>query len=225
MTTILRWLLSHLLLLIFVALGVTAWLNRDQLRIEAILEDLRTPVAEHKQAGVQEAERAPAPDATPVNEVQALPEGERVEAKTEAASRPLAPRQDSEAVMARAASPVAEGVAQGPAAVSDSASEKELADHWYAARRAYWDADLAQAERLYQQLIVENPDKPDAYGELGNLYYSQGAWVKAAKMYHQAALLLVDQGEPLRAASLVGILSALNPNFADDLQERLDKGS
>lgn len=127
--------------------------------------------------------------------------------------------------MAKTAGSGEEGVARGPEALSDSSSQTQLADEWYAARRAYWDADLAKAERLYQELIVESPDKPDAYGELGNLYYSQGAWVEAAKMYHQAALLLVDQGESLRAASLMGILSALNPNLADDLQDRLDKGS
>jgi tetratricopeptide (TPR) repeat protein len=124
---------------------------------------------------------------------------------------------------ARAASPPPEGTSPGAAPESDSSPDAKLTDDWYAARRAFWDADLAEAERLYQELILEIPDQPDAYGELGNLYYSEGAWVEAAKMYHQAGLLLIDQGESQRAASLVGILSALNPNLADELQEELSK--
>jgi TolA-binding protein len=221
--TILRWLLSHMLLLIFVALGVTAWLNRDQLQIEAILEDLRAPVDVHEQARAQEGERAPVADAAPAKVIASPPADQRAEVQTAAVAELKASRSQPEALAAQPASRPAEGALRGVAPEPDSELGAKLTDDWYAARRAFWDADLAEAERLYQALILENPDKPDAYGELGNLYYSQGAWVEAAKMYHQAGLLLIDQGESHRAASLMGILTALNPNLADELQEKLSK--
>jgi TolA-binding protein len=224
-TTVLRWLLSHLLLLIFVALGVTAWLNRDQLQIEAILEDLRAPAAVQQQARRDEADPAHATEPMPASG-EANPAGDE---GRQAAALQQPPQFDSARVPPTSSDRAASSVGgpegnRGPDEGGEAAVP-QLEQSWYGARQAYWDGDMAEAERRYQELIIENPEKADAYGELGNLYYSQGAWVEAAKMYYQAAVLLIEQGEAERAGTLVGILTALNPNLAEDLQNELDRAS
>jgi tetratricopeptide (TPR) repeat protein len=216
-----------MLLMIFVALGVTAWLNRDELQIEAILQDLRAPVAVHEQARDREAGRSMAgqpPDVaqarSDARQTDAPPPQQRARPAVETAS---APEPSEPGSPVRPEVPAAQG--ERVSSVGGAGPGSELEQQWYDARQAYWDGDLAEAERLYQSLIIENPDKADAYGELGNLYYSQGAWIEAAKMYYQAGLLLTEQGASERAGTLVGILTALNPNFADDLQNELDRVS
>lgn len=224
-TSVLRWLLSHLLLLIFVALGVTAWLNRDQLQIEAMLEDLRGPVGVHQQARRDEADHARA--------IESMPASGGGSSAGDEGSQTAALQPQGQLDSAEAPPTPAGGVASsvgGPEGNRGSGEAGEgavspLEQRWYGARQAYWDGDLAEAERRYQELVIANPDEADAYGELGNLYYSQGAWVEAAKMYYRAGVLLIEHGEAERAGTLVGILTALNPNLAEDLQNELDRAS
>ncbi len=89
-----------------------------------------------------------------------------------------------------------------------------------AAREAYWLRDYALAEQKYQDLIALEPGNPDGYGELGNMYFSQGDWEQAAAAYYEAGVRLVDQGLVREARQLVEVIRGLNGSQADALEQR-----
>jgi len=90
-----------------------------------------------------------------------------------------------------------------------------------AAREAYWLRDYAVAELKYEELIAQDPDNPDGYGELGNMYFSQGDWDKASASYYDAGLRLTAEGLYDRARQLVEVIRGLNGKQADDLERRI----
>lgn len=89
------------------------------------------------------------------------------------------------------------------------------------ARRAYWNGDIRWAVRSYQRLIDRYPDHPDYPGELGNIYYEQGARQLAASFYLDSAHLLLERGERSRAQALADILDGLDAAAAGELRGRL----
>ncbi|MDH3980845.1 MAG: hypothetical protein OEU91_10095 [Gammaproteobacteria bacterium] len=103
-----------------------------------------------------------------------------------------------------------------PAAAEGVSAYQVLA----AAREAYWLRDYALAEQKYQDLIALEPDNPDGYGELGNMYFSQGGWEQAAAAYYEAGVRLVDQGLIREARQLVEVIRGLNGTQADALEQK-----
>jgi tetratricopeptide (TPR) repeat protein len=91
-----------------------------------------------------------------------------------------------------------------------------------AAREAYWLRDYAVAELKYEELIAFDPDNPDGYGELGNMYFSQGDWDKATASYYEAGLRLAAQGLFDRARQLVEVIRGLNGGQGDDLEQQIN---
>ena len=89
------------------------------------------------------------------------------------------------------------------------------------ARSAYWHHDIPAAIKRYQNLISQVPDAAFAYGELGNVYYMNGEREKAAQSFEHAAMLLIQQGQAQRAASLIPVLGALDPALAQKVQVAL----
>jgi len=89
------------------------------------------------------------------------------------------------------------------------------------ARQAFWSRDLVTAEKLYMQLIKNDVQNTDAWGELGNLYYLQAKWPQAATAYTEAALRLLDKGEYPRAMFLHYIVRGLDPRQASRVDEQL----
>jgi hypothetical protein len=75
-----------------------------------------------------------------------------------------------------------------------------------AARAAYWDGRLNDAERIYLALLKRWPDDPDLFGELGNLYLAQGLDGRAADAYYAAGLRLARQGDAARANRIADLL-------------------
>ena len=90
-----------------------------------------------------------------------------------------------------------------------------------AAREAYWLRDYDIAESKYRELTRVEPDNPDGYGELGNMYFSQGQWDEAATAYYEAGLRLVGQGLLDQAGELVAVIRGLNGAQADDLDQKI----
>jgi len=86
------------------------------------------------------------------------------------------------------------------------------------AREAYWLRDYETAEAKYLQLIEREPDNADGYGELGNMYFSQGQWEKAASVYFEAGKRLLAQGLLEQAEEMVEVVRGLNGAHADELQ-------
>jgi hypothetical protein len=86
-----------------------------------------------------------------------------------------------------------------------------------AAREAYWMRNNEEAESLYRQLIDLNPDDPDGYGELGNLYFSLGRWDDAALAYFEAGSRLARTGHIMEAENLLEVIRGLESSQADEL--------
>ena len=86
-----------------------------------------------------------------------------------------------------------------------------------AAREAYWLRNLEEAETLYRQLIALEPENPDGYGELGNLYFAQGRWEDAASTYFEAGKRLAHSGHIQEARNLLEVIRGLNSPQADEL--------
>ena len=161
-------------------------------------------------------------------------------ASTPATAAPVAAGQADEAV--RADTDLTPGVqpsavggvaASAPAAVTGSAATQEpaaapsaavaQAESPYkllaAAREAYWLRDYATAEQKYQAMIDLDPQNPDGYGELGNMYFSQGKWDRAAEVYFEAGKRLADEGLFTESRQIVDVLRGLQGPQADELEQ------
>lgn len=101
-----------------------------------------------------------------------------------------------------------------PAPKLTAAEQQEL----MSARAAYWHHDIPTAIERYRRLIQQVPDAAFAYGELGNVYYMNGDRLKAAHSFERAAMLLIQQGQSARAATLIPVLGALDPGLAQKVQ-------
>ncbi|MGD8312301.1 MAG: tetratricopeptide repeat protein, partial [Gammaproteobacteria bacterium] len=90
------------------------------------------------------------------------------------------------------------------------------------AREAFWLRDYEVAEKHYRALTQREPDNPDGYGELGNMYFSQGRWDEAAATYYEAGIRLIDEGLFTRAGQMVEIIRGLNGEQAGDLERQIE---
>ncbi len=100
-----------------------------------------------------------------------------------------------------------------------SISVPEVADaDLQEARDAFWRRDFAAAEEHYQQVIAADDANADAYGELGNLYFQQGEWERAASAYFEAAQRLVASGQAQRAQAILPVLRGLDAERANELE-------
>ncbi|MBT8121722.1 MAG: hypothetical protein KJO10_04220 [Gammaproteobacteria bacterium] len=88
-----------------------------------------------------------------------------------------------------------------------------------AAREAYWLRDYATAEEKYQAMIDLDPSNPDGFGELGNMYFSQGKWELASATYFEAGKRLADEGLLEQARQLVDVLKGLQGPQAKALEK------
>lgn len=113
---------------------------------------------------------------------------------------------------AEAATPDADGQAR---------REQELVRQ---ARQAYWQRNYDEAEAAYRQLLEIDPDNPDLYGELGNLYYATGKWKLAGEAYYQASTRLLQTGQTQQVGYLLRVLKGLDPDMADKLEQEMQQG-
>ena len=94
-----------------------------------------------------------------------------------------------------------------------------------AARESYWLRDYATAEKQYNDLINMQPDNPDWYGELGNMYFSEGEWDKASSAYYEAGVRLLKQGMISETKQLVEVIRGLKGSQAADLEQKIKEAS
>ena len=93
------------------------------------------------------------------------------------------------------------------------------------AREAFWLRDFELAEQQYRKLTLLEPDNPDGYGELGNMYFSQGKWDDSAAAYYQAGTRLLNEGLVQDARQMVDVIRGLKGSQADDLEAQIDAAS
>ena len=99
---------------------------------------------------------------------------------------------------------------------SDTSSERELLIR---ARSAFHQGDILGSENYYIQLTELDHDNADIFGELGNVYYSQGKWDKAGQTYYEAAVRLITEGNYNQVAYLQRVIKGLNTEHADKLAQ------
>jgi len=119
--------------------------------------------------------------------------------------------------------PVAADQSQAAAAASDTTGDVATTPYTVlaSAREAYWLRDFDTAEQQYQALIQLEPQNPDGYGELGNMYFSQGKWPEAAAAYYEAGVRLLDEGLIVQARQMVEVIRGLNGSQADELDAKI----
>lgn len=90
------------------------------------------------------------------------------------------------------------------------------------AREAYWNNGLDESAEIYQQLIGLNPDVVDYKGELGNVYWRQGFPEKAAELYAEISLPMLEDGNADRVANMVGFIGLFFPEKATEIHNVLE---
>lgn len=128
-------------------------------------------------------------------------------------------------MMTEASTPEPAPVVEPPAGAGtrdagEPGQEQELLSQ---ARQAYWQHNYDDAEAAYRQLLEINPDNPDWYGELGNLYYATGKWKLAGEAYYQAATRLWQTGRTAQLGYLLRVLKGLDPDLADKLEQEMQQ--
>jgi hypothetical protein len=123
---------------------------------------------------------------------------------------------ESPPVMAAEMQPDVSGAAQSTRGPTSEVKPYELLA---AAREAFWLHNYDDAEKSYRALTELEPQNPDGYGELGNMYFSQGRWEEAAAAYYEAGTRLVSEGRLDPARELVNVIRGLNGQQADELNK------
>lgn len=90
------------------------------------------------------------------------------------------------------------------------------------AREAYWNNGLDESAEIYQQLIGLNPDVIDYKGELGNVYWRQGFPKKAAELYAEISLPMIEAGDAEKVANMVGFIGLFFPEKATEIHNVLE---
>ena len=121
---------------------------------------------------------------------------------------------ESSPVTAAEMQPDASGASQSPRGSTTEVKPYELLA---AAREAFWMHNYDDAEKNYRALTELEPQNPDGYGELGNMYFSRGRWEEAAAAYYEAGTRLINEGRLDSARELVSVIRGLNGQQADEL--------
>jgi tetratricopeptide (TPR) repeat protein len=130
---------------------------------------------------------------------------------------------ESAAPMPSAAEPIAESEMAAQGSASQAGADETISYYQLlaSAREAYWLRDYQAAEDFYRRMITDDPDNPDGYGELGNMYFSQGNWEAASSAYYEAGSRLVKSGLLAPARDLVDVIRGLNGSQADALDQEI----
>jgi len=116
---------------------------------------------------------------------------------------------------------VAEPAQPVPAPTSIPVDAKEIL---FMARQSFWRGNTHDSEALYLDLINLDDNDPDAYGELGNVYYTQGKWKQAGEAYYEAAVRLLaakDDKTNERVSYLLRVIQGLDSESAEKLKNKI----
>lgn len=89
------------------------------------------------------------------------------------------------------------------------------------ARQTFWNGNPLGSEKIYLDLVKLHESSPDVYGELGNVYYSQGKWEQAGKAYYQAAVRLLDLKQTQQVNYLLRVIQGLDAESAEKLKLKI----
>ena len=101
---------------------------------------------------------------------------------------------------------------------SDTSSERDLLIN---ARNAFNQGAMNKSEKFYIELTQLDNDNPDIFGELGNVYYSQGKWDEAGQAYYEAAVRLIAERKYNQVAYLQQVIKGLSSDYAEKLSQQM----
>lgn len=183
----------------------------DLSRYRPLVEDTETgpePVASADEGEAASATPAEPDSSAVVAEEKVASDQQKAAATEQVSTAPAEPRV------------VPETAGAAPPATADPQENERLR---VSARSAFWLHDYPKAESEYRALAALEPSSPDAYGELGNVYFSQGKWDLAAESFYEAAVRLIRMGEEQRARDLLVIIRGLNPEKSKELEGQLSQ--
>lgn len=99
--------------------------------------------------------------------------------------------------------------------------ESQLQWLWNRGRQAFWEENYEQAVESYRSLLEEDDKNPDAWGELGNIYYAKKDWVRAVRAFGRAAAALIEVDRVDEAKKIIQVIRTIDPALADQLQAGL----
>ncbi|MBI1424677.1 MAG: tetratricopeptide repeat protein [Gammaproteobacteria bacterium] len=244
---LIRYILSHLLLIAFLFLLVLAYYYRSQLfpaevvsridhvtqrvmfwRKPARVEPMQTETTAVPTSPVEQ--QTPPPLAAAPQQPVAVPESMDQTPPTPPPMQEPVPGMPAEQAQAPApeptptqeeASPVTD---QGPAPEGNAQMEAPSVSALDQAREHYSQGDIEGAIERYQQLTQPDEANPNVFGELGNIYYAQGKWQEAGMAYYEAATRLLKLGDIAQVQYLYRVIQGLDQDSADKLRQQLDNG-
>ncbi len=89
------------------------------------------------------------------------------------------------------------------------------------AREAYWNNGLDEAAQIYMKLIEREPKVLEHKGELGNVYWRQGYPKKAAELYSEIAIPMIENGNSERVANMIGFIGLFYPDRAALIHQKM----
>ncbi|NNG13176.1 MAG: hypothetical protein HKM88_08010 [Halobacteria archaeon] len=183
---------------------------------EAIASEAREAGAEALPVPAADTGQEPVPSPMQQQTVEPV----KPDTPTDTPTAPVLAAEEAEAVTKVPATEAPEMVATAAPATSSAAA---TGTHPYqllaSAREAYWLHDYDRAESIYRELTVLEPDNPDWYGELGNMFFSLGKWDESASAYFEAGTRLVRAGRLARASELVNVIRGLDGSQAQELEK------
>ena len=103
----------------------------------------------------------------------------------------------------------------------DQYSEADADELLLMAREAYWNNGLEESAQIYQKLVEMSPEIIDYKGELGNVYWRQGFPEKAAELYAEISVPMIEEGNTAKVANMVGFIGLYFPEKATEIHNLL----
>jgi len=89
------------------------------------------------------------------------------------------------------------------------------------AREAFWNNGLDESAQIYKKLIQVEPRILEHRGELGNVYWRQGYPKKAAELYSEIAIPMIEEGNSEKVANMIGFIGLFYPDRAAEIHKRM----
>jgi len=216
-----RWLLTNSFFLVAFFLAAVLWLFQDELKLSYAYqqligaEALSTP-ANEVQKVVSESpvsESLVSITENPTPKTNALSQEEEKKPVEQVIVDPVSATTSLEMQEPVKAAPVDE--------VAETFSSSQFESTLIQARNAFWDRQYQQSIGYYKELLLQQPNRADLLGELGNVYYAVNQWDDSVSAYFQAAQRLIEQNKPEQARQLLPVITALDRAKADELKQLL----
>lgn len=216
---IVRWLMGHPIVAIWVLLGTAMLLALGAGIKDNIIEPEKTSLVISSDSlkidAVNKAENAIEVTTEPTESVTSEMEDERA-----SVSSSLKAKLDSSEIE-KGDRTAAEKKVDAKGAATTDLSQITSEEMLLMAREAYWNNGLDEAAQIYMKLIETEPKVLEHKGELGNVLWRQGYPEKAAELYSEIAIPMIENGGSERVANMIGFIGLFYPDRAAEIHKKM----